>query len=152
MSSDSTDPVDPSGSRANRENRGDVDDGGDGEPDEAEGALGAVPELLRKALSAGLSSFFLTEATIRKAVGDTIPKDWVDFAVDQSDRTRAELIERLSLEFGRSIERIDLASVLERLLEGRTLEINAQIRLGSQREGTGATTFRVSLEEDAEDD
>jgi len=100
----------------------------------------------------GLSGFFLTESTIRKAVGDTIPKDWVDFAVDQSDRTRAELLERLSLEVGRSIESIDFASVLERLMDGRTLEISAKIRLGARSAGQGATKFRVSLEDDEETD
>ena len=76
----------------------------------------------------------------------------VDFAVDQSDRTRADLLERLSDEVGRSIERIDYAAILERLLEGRTLEINAQVRLGPRRKGSGATKFRISLEDEEEVD
>jgi len=129
-----------------------ADGDSEGGVDETDGSLGAVPELVRRALGAGLSSFFLTEAAIRKAVGDTIPRDWVDFAVDQSDRTRTELLERLALELGRSIERIDLAAVLERLLEGRTLEINAKIGLGARREGAGATTFQVSVEDGDEVD
>ena len=124
----------------------------DHDSDAAEDSLGAIPDLLRKALGVGLSGFFLTEATIRKAVGDTIPKDWVDFAVDQSDRTRAELLERLSLEVGRSIENIDYVSVLERLMEGRTLEINARVRLGTRREADGATKIQVTLEDDEEAD
>jgi N-acyl-D-aspartate/D-glutamate deacylase len=147
--SDSSKPEDHRRSRANRAK---ANSGHDADVDEAEESLGAVPEMLRKALEVGLSSFFLTEATIRKAVGDTIPKDWMDFAVDQSDRTRADLLERLSSEVGRSIERIDYAAILERLLEGRTLEINAQIRLGPRREGIGATKFRISLEGEEEVD
>ena len=119
-----------------------------GSPD----SLGAIPDLLRKALGAGLSGFFLTEATIRKALGDTLPRDWIDFAVDQSERTRAELLERMSFEVGRSIENIDLAAVLEKLLEGRTLEINASVRLGRRDGGVGATKLSMTIEDDGERD
>ncbi|MDJ0846757.1 MAG: hypothetical protein QNK04_00105 [Myxococcota bacterium] len=80
----------------------------------------------------GLSGFFLTEETIRRAVGDTLPKDWADFAVDQSERTRKEFLERLSYEIAQSIEKVDLASVIRELLEGRTLEVRAEIRLGAE--------------------
>ncbi len=143
----------PPSSSATRSADGDGSDFEDAEEAQAtDDSLGAVPDLLRKLVGIGLSGFFLTESTIRKAVGDTIPKDWVDFAVDQSDRTRAEFLERLSLEVGRSIENIDFASVFDRLMDGRTLEINARIRLGSRDDGSGATKFRVSLEDDEEAD
>lgn len=106
---------------------------------ESGGARNAIPELMRKALSVGFSGFFLTEAAVRKALGDTLPRDWVDFAVEQSERTRAEFLERLSHELARSLEGLDLGSALAELLEGRTLEIKAQIRLGPKREGGGRT-------------
>ena len=123
--------------------RGALDAGRDEEADTAR-RLGALPELVRKALAMGLSGFFLTEEAIRKAVGDTIPKDWTDFAVDQSERARREFLERLGYEIGHSIEKIDLAAVLRELLEGRTLEIRAEIRLGDQRE-EGARAVRPSV-------
>jgi hypothetical protein len=103
------------------------------------GRLPAVPELVRRVLSIGLSGFFLTEEAIRKALGDAVPRDWTDFVVAQSDRTRKEFLERLSFEIGQSLENIDVARVLTELLEGRTLEVNAEIRLtpkGSQAEPT----------------
>jgi hypothetical protein len=93
-------------------------------------AAGRLPELARRALSLGLSGFFFTEETIRKALGDTLPREWMDFAVDQSERTRREFLERLSFEIAQSLEKVDLASVLRELLEGRTLEVRAEIRLG----------------------
>jgi hypothetical protein len=114
---------------------------GAGRDEEADTArrLGALPELVRKTLALGLSGFFLTEEAIRRAVGDTIPKDWTDFAIDQSDRARREFLERLSYEIGHSLEKIDVAAVLRELLEGRTLEIRAEIRLGTKgEEGAGA--------------
>lgn len=89
----------------------------------------AVPELVRRALSLGLSGLFLTEEAIRKALGDAVPRDWTDFVVNQSDRTRKEFLERLSFEIGQSLEKIDISRVLADLLEGRTLEVKAEIRL-----------------------
>ncbi len=93
------------------------------------GRSSALPDLMRRALSLGLSGFFLTEEAVRKALGDTLPKDWIDFAVDQSERTRKEFLERLSFEIGRALENADLGAVLRDLLEGRTLEVKAEFRL-----------------------
>ena len=92
----------------------------------------------------GLSGFFLTEETIRKALGDTLPKDWADFAADQSERTRKEFLERLSFELAQSIEKVDLAQVLRDLMQGRTLEVKAEIRLG----GDAPSKFHAAARDD----
>ena len=120
------------------------------EPEESEGtgALPALPDLLRRALSVGFSGFFLTETAIRKALGDTLPKDWIDFAIDQSERTRAEFIERMAFEVARSLENVDLATVLTRLLEGRTLEVKAELRLGPKDGRSGAGPIQVVLRDE----
>jgi hypothetical protein len=106
----------------------------------------AIPELVRRALTLGLSGFFLTEEAVRKALGDTLPKDWTDFAADQSERTRKEFLERLSYEIAQSFEKIDLAAILEKLLEGRTLEVKAQIRLAAKERGRGSGKLDISVE------
>lgn len=99
--------------------------------DREEGSLGLVPELLRRVLALGFSGFFLTEGAMRKALGDTLPKEWIDFAVDQSARTRNEFLERLAAEIARSAETVDLGALADRLLEGHTIEVKAQIRFRS---------------------
>jgi hypothetical protein len=108
------------------------------------GRLLAVPELVRRVLSIGLSGFFLTEEAIRKALGDAVPRDWTDFVVSQSDRTRREFLERLSFEIGQSLENIDLARVLTDLLDGRTLEVKAEIRLSPKETGGAAPRLHVA--------
>lgn len=112
--------------------------------DEGKAALPALPELLRRAAGIGFSGFFLTEAAIRKALGDTLPKDWIDFAVEQSERTRAEFIERLSYEVARNLESIDPAALLNTLLEGRTLEVKAEIRL-AKKDDPSETGIRIEV-------
>lgn len=120
------------------------------EPDEAgdEAAddprrTAAIPDLIRRAMAMGFSSFFTTEEAIRRALGDTLPQDWVDFASDQSERTRAEFADRMATEFGRVLEQVDLAAVLEQLLQGRTLEVNASVRLVSESEDATRGPVRV---------
>jgi len=127
-----------------------ADDLGEAE-DSAEASRGAIPELMRRALGMGLSGFFLTEETIRKALGDTLPQDWIDFAAGQSERTRAELLERLSGEIGRALENVDVAEVLRELLEGNTLEVNAEIRLTPRREGGSTSRVRIVRDENSRD-
>ena len=115
-----------------------------GKPGSDGGRLLAVPELVRRVLSIGLSGFFLAEEAIRKALGDAVPRDWTDFVVSQSDRTRKEFLERLSFEIGQSLENIDIARVLTELLEGRTLEVNAEIRLTPKGAGSAASRLHVA--------
>jgi hypothetical protein len=111
-----------------------------------------LSDLARRAVALGLSGLFFTESAIRKALGDTLPKEWSDFAIDQSERTRKEFMERLTFEIGRSIENIDVAAVLTELMRGRTLDISARIRLIDGESGEAPDhTFRVRLHDDEEE-
>jgi hypothetical protein len=94
--------------------------------------LGGVPDFIRRLAAVGLSGFFTTEGALRKALGDTVPKDWVDFAAGQSERTQHELLDRLAGEFGKVLEHVDLTELMDQLLTGRTVEVTAQIRLAPQ--------------------
>jgi hypothetical protein len=114
------------------------------------GPLHAIPELMRRAIAMGMSGFFFTEEAIRKALGDALPKDLQDFAVDQSRRTRAEFLERLSYEIGRTLENVDVAAVLAQLLHGKTLEVTARIRLSEDGDGRDAPRFKVEVEREGE--
>jgi hypothetical protein len=117
------------------------------EPD-AGGLLPGLPEMARRAVALGLSGFFFTEEAIRKALGDTLPKEWQDFAADQSERTRNEFLERLSFEIAQTLDKIDVAAVLEQLLEGRTIEVSAKVKLGAREPGRGASSVRVAVKDD----
>ena len=117
---------------------------------ESGGTLGgALPDLMRKAFAMGFSGFFFTEEVIRKALGETLPRDWADFASEQSERARAEFLERLSYEIGRAMENVDYAAVLSQLLEGHTLaqalarsgQLDEAIEIGRKFSGDEAGRF-----------
>lgn len=118
------------------------------QPDEAgKSTRGPVPEFVRRALTAGFSGFFLTGETLREALGDSVPKEWADFAAEQSSRARSEFFERLSAEMGRAVENVDWAEVISTLLQGRAVEVNARIRLG-EADAEGRPTLRLQLADD----
>jgi hypothetical protein len=109
-------------------------------------SAGPIPEMMRRALTLGLAGFFTTEGAVRKALEDTVPKDWTDFLAETSERTRSEFLERLSGEIGRVLEGMDFAAVLQQLMLGRTLEVKAEFRLSDDREEgeTGSPQIRFS--------
>ncbi len=93
---------------------------------EADGPMG---DIIRRVAAMGLSSFFTTETALRKAFGDTVPKDWVDFANDQSERSRQEFFDRMASEMRKAVEQIDFSEILETLLTDRSIEIETKIRI-----------------------
>jgi hypothetical protein len=120
-------------------------------PDEEPGGAGGLPDLLRRGLALGLSGLFLTEEAVRKAFGDTVPRDWMDFVTEQSARTRSEFLERLSAELARVLESVDLVQLLDAVVTGRTIEVKAEIRIGErdrEREPSrGDPLLRLSISE-----
>jgi len=118
-------------------------------PDDASSG-GALPEMVRRMAAVGLSGFFTTEEALRRALGDTIPKDWVDFAAGQSERTRRDFSEAVAKEVGRVLEGVDLAEMFGQLFENRTVEITARVRLLPEDDtsGTRAHVERVTVTTD----
>jgi hypothetical protein len=92
-----------------------------------ETVLGAIPDLVRRAVTMGLTGFFTTEEAVRRAVGDTVPKEWTDFLADTSDRTRTEFLDGLTREVGRVLEGVDFAALIREYLDSRELTIKAEL-------------------------
>lgn len=98
-------------------------------------AASRVPELLRRLLGLGFAGLFTTEEVLRKALGDSVPRDWIEFAAQQSERTRRELVDRVAAEVARTLDGVDLPKLAERLLEGHALEVSARVRFVPRGEG-----------------
>jgi hypothetical protein len=105
---------------------------------------GFFPDILRRGLAVGFTGLFMTEEALRRALGDSVPRDWIEFFVEQSDRTRAELVDRISKEFGRVLSALDPVEVMRRLLDGQTLEVSAKVRLASSDPQKGRDRSSVS--------
>jgi hypothetical protein len=93
---------------------------------------------VRRGLSLGFTGLFMTEEALRRALGDSLPRDWIDFVIAQSERTRADFLDRLGREFGRALSAVDPAEIARRLLEGRSIEVTARVRLVPRDEEPGS--------------
>jgi hypothetical protein len=109
---------------------------------------GILPELLRRGLTLGFTGLFMTEEAVRRALGDSVPRDMLDYVLEQSERTRAEFLDRISKEFGRTLSALDPVEVAKRLLEGRTIEVTAQFRLVPKKDSKGLKASRAKDEEE----
>lgn len=89
---------------------------------------GFVQELLRRGVSLGFTGFMLTEETLRK-LGAELPREAVEALLTQSEKMRAEFLDRIAREFTRAAGNIDPAQFAAKVLEGRTLEVTARFRL-----------------------
>ena len=108
-------------------------------------AAGIVPELLRRAVGLGFSGFFTTEELVRKALGDTVPREWADFAAAQTDRARGELVERLALELRKTLDAVDIEQLLGNLLATHTIDVEARIRFAPREAGDSGEDVRIRL-------
>jgi hypothetical protein len=115
--------------------------------EEDNGVAGFLPDLLRRGLTLGFTGFFLTEEAVRKALGESVPRDLMDFILDQSERTRTELLDRLAKEFAGALSSLDPVELAKRLLEGRSIEVSAKIRLVPSRGEAGRRGVNLSVNE-----
>jgi hypothetical protein len=118
--------------------------------EEDNGAAGFLPDLLRRGLTLGFTGFFLTEEAVRKALGESVPRDLMEFVLAQSERTRAEFLDRISKEFARTLNTLDPAEVVKRLLEGRAIEVSATIRLVPSDTAKAGRGVELSVKESGE--
>jgi len=117
---------------------------------EDDGGAGFLPDLLRRGLTLGFTGFFLTEEAVRKALGESVPRDLMDFILSQSERTRAELLDRISKEFAGALSALDPVELVKRLLEGRSIEVSAQIRLvpsSDETDGRGIKRSKKGMDQ-----
>ena len=134
----------PRGRRSTARRRG--EEGREAAPPPADGA-----GLLRRALGLGIASFFSGEEILRRTLGDTVPREWVEFAAAQSERTRRDFAERLAAELGKRLDSLDLERLATRLLQGHTVEVSASIRFlpraEDEAEAGHSVRVRVTREE-----
>jgi hypothetical protein len=113
--------------------------------EEEDNGAGFLPDLLRRGLTLGFTGFFLTEEAVRKALGESVPRDLMDFILAQSEQTRAEFLDRISKEFARTLSSLDPVEVVKRLLEGRSIEVSASIRLVPSDTAKGGRGVKLSV-------
>ena len=84
-------------------------------------------EAVKRAAQLGLTTFFTTEEALRRAFTEAVPADWIDYLNQQGTDVRAELLDRLSREFGEWLQRVDMAQIMSKLLEEHDFEFKISV-------------------------
>ena len=103
---------------------------------------GLLSESVRKALVSGLSLLFMTEEGIRSALGDMrLPKDALNFILQQTERTRHEMYRAVTDELKSFLRTVDVPGELRKTLAGLTVDVRAQIKFSDS--GAASVKTRV---------
>ena len=88
-----------------------------------------IPDLVRRTILGGLGAAFATEEAIRKVAGDvTLPKDVVNFLVQQATTSKDEVLRVVGNEVRRFLENANLAAEMQKLLTQLSLEVKTEVR------------------------
>ena len=68
---------------------------------------------------------------MRRALTDTVPREWVDYVSRQSEDVRRDMVDRIVQEFGLWLRNLDLSELLRKLLED--YDISAKIDISADR-------------------
>ena len=88
----------------------------------------AVIDLVRRALVAGMGALFMTEEGIRSFLGDLkLPKDAVNFLLNQVGKTKQDLFRALGTELRNFMEGIDWSERIRQLLASMDVKIEMRV-------------------------
>jgi hypothetical protein len=88
-----------------------------------------VPDMVKKALVAGLGVLFTTEEGIRRMASDIpLPKEVVTFLIQQANTTKTELFKVVGRELRGFLDSVNLHEEIAKLLTMISFEIKTEIR------------------------
>jgi hypothetical protein len=107
---------------------------------------GIVPDLIRKAVVAGLGAVFMGEEGIRKLAGQLkLPKEVLGYILQQADKTKGDVSRVIGEELRRFLNSELMRQEVLQMLSGMTVEIKAEIRLRPDADAKGGASPKVEL-------
>lgn len=136
---DASDPPDPGAGSSPRAGagpapeaeRGDADDGPLGNLPEGvrQRVESWVPELVKKAVAAGMGAVFTTEESIRRLTKEMpMPKEVAGYLVNTASSTKDELLRIVAREVREFLSSVNLSEEIAKMLTTLSFEIKTEIR------------------------
>jgi hypothetical protein len=99
----------------------------DSQDSKKEGLLG---ETLKKVFTAGVSAAFMTEESVRAYLAELkLPKEILNLLLQQANRSKDEITQRVSKEIVTMVQKIDFAKEAARFAETHKFKITAEIEI-----------------------
>ena len=102
-----------------------VKDKTDTDGDVSENA-GGITDIARKIFLASLGAV---------SMGERLPKEAMNFILDQAERRKEDVVDRLAVEVSKFLEKLDVSQELKKALQGLEIDLQATLRFS----GTGKT-------------
>lgn len=95
-----------------------------------DGVSGLMGEAIKKLVSTGISAAFMTEEAIRSRVSDMkLPKETLNILLTGASKSKDELMNRVSNEVIRIINKIDFVKEASRFVEEHKFRITAEVEV-----------------------
>ena len=118
-------------------------------PKKEDGASSLMSDALRKLVTTGISAAFMTEEAIRTRVTDLkLPKETLNILLAGASKSKEELMNRVSNEVIRIINKIDFVKEASRFVEEHKFKITAEVEVLKKdgSESKGASSVSLSKE------
>lgn len=93
-------------------------------------------EVLKRVMSVGLGAAFMTEESVRNALGGlNLPKEVLTSVLQGANRSKEELLNRVGTEIIKLISKIDFVKEASRFVEEHKFRINAEIEIVKKESG-----------------
>jgi hypothetical protein len=97
-----------------------------------------IPDLVRRTILGGIGAVFTSEEAIRKLAGEvTLPKDVVNFLVQQAANSKDEILRVVAKEVRGFLESANLSHEVQKLLTQLSLEVKTEVRFIPNDEAVG---------------
>ncbi len=91
---------------------------------------GGLADTIKKVFAVGVSAAFMTEESIRTALGEIkLPKEILKNLMDGAAKSKQELLNRVSAETIKMINKIDFVKEASRFVETHKFKVSAEIEV-----------------------
>ncbi len=99
-------------------------------PKKDEAAPSMMSDAIRKLVSTGISAAFMTEEAVRSRVSELkLPKETLNLLLTGASKSKDELMNRVSNEVIRIINKIDVVKEASRFMEEHKFKITAEVEV-----------------------
>ncbi len=93
-----------------------------------------VGDLIKKALTTGVTAAFMTEESVRSLLKDLpLPKELVSTLLDNAKNTKSEFVTSIKNELRSYLDKIDVSREIDKLAEKYDFEVKATISLKKKK-------------------
>ncbi len=103
-------------------------------------------EVLKRVMSVGLGAAFMTEESVRSALGGlNVPKDVLTSILQGATRSKEEMLNRVGNEVVKLVSKIDFVKEASRFVEEHKFKINAEIEIVRKETGEPGLALKTNV-------